>query len=89
MLLSLILGALALGYTAYYYPGMLDDMFTIAGWLKVFLTDSANTGISPGFNIWLKFLLEEKTFVLMFFILVARLVIVVFASLISHFLKPV
>ena len=89
MLLSLIMGALALGYTAYYYPGMLDDMLTVASQLKDVLTNPANTGISPGFNIWLKFLIHEQTFVLMFFILVARLVIVVFASLISHFLKPV
>jgi hypothetical protein len=89
MVLSLVLGALALGYTGYYYPEMLDWMLTIASQFKTMLTDSATTGISSGFNIWLKFLIHEQTFVLMFFVLMARLAIVIVASAISHFLVPV
>jgi hypothetical protein len=88
MVLSLVLGALSLGYTGYYYPEILDSMLTIASSLKDMLTNSANTGISSGFNIWLKFLIHEQTFVLMFFVLMARLVIVVFTSLLGHFLLP-
>ena len=45
-LLSLILGALAMGYSGYYYPDMLDWMLTIASSFKDILTNSANTGDS-------------------------------------------
>lgn len=75
-LLSLILGAIALGYVGYYYPGGLDWMLELASNLKSFLTNPANTGVSAGYNIWLRFLIHEQTFVLMFFVLLVRLAIV-------------
>jgi hypothetical protein len=88
MLISLILGALALGWTGYYYPSWLDAMLTIASQFKDMITNPANTGISSGFNIWLKFLIHEQTFVLMFFVLMARLILVVLASLVTGYLMP-
>ena len=75
-LVSLILGAIALGYVGYYYPGGLDWMLELASNLKAFLTNPANTGVSAGYNIWLRFLIHEQTFVLMFFVLIVRLLIV-------------
>lgn len=76
MLASLILGAILLGYCGYYYPEWLDWMLGVATDLKIALTNVENTGISSGYNIWLKFLIHEQTFVLMFFVLMVRIVIV-------------
>jgi hypothetical protein len=86
MLLSLILGALSLGYVGFYYPVWLDWMLTMSSHLKDAITDSSFTGIASGYNIWLKFLISEQTFVLMFFVLLARLVIVVVTTTIQHYL---
>ena len=83
-LLSLILGVLLLGWVGYYYPGWLDVMLEYASNLKSFLTNPANTGISPGSNIWLRFLIHEQTFVLMFFVLFVRLVIVLLSYLVGR-----
>jgi hypothetical protein len=86
-LLSLILGALLLGYVGYYYPGTLDWLLELASSLKAFLTNPANTGISAGYNIWLRFLIHEQTFVLMFFVLLVRLMIALFAALLGRLLN--
>jgi hypothetical protein len=75
-LLSLILGAFALGWVGYYYPSGLDWMLEFASQLKSVLTNPANTGFSAGYNIWLRFLIHEQTFVLMFFVLLMRLAMV-------------
>lgn len=83
MLVSLVLGAIFLGYCGYYYPEWLDWMLSIATDLKIALTNPENTGISSGYNIWLKFLIHEQTFVLMFFVLMVRIVIVFLAWLLS------
>lgn len=88
-LLSLILGAIMLGYFGYYYPGALDWLLEWASNLKSFLTNPANTGISPGYNIWLRFLIHEQTFVLMFFVLICRLLIVLATWLLGRLVSSI
>jgi hypothetical protein len=85
-ILSLILGSILLGMVGYYHPEWLDWMLEIASNLKSFLTNPQNTGISAGYNIWLRFLIHEQTFVLMFFVLIVRLAIVLVSWLLALFL---
>ena len=85
-LLSLIVGAIMLGWLGIYYPEWLDWLLTLASRFKEIITNPAYTGISSSNNIWLKLLIHEQTFVLLFFVLLARIVLVILANILERLL---
>ncbi|MAI44485.1 MAG: hypothetical protein CBC34_001030 [Hyphomicrobiaceae bacterium TMED74] len=79
---SLLLGALAMVYVGIEHPTTLESMLVQAGHFKSSLTDTANTGLDPSYNVWFKFLIQEQQFVFMFFVIVMRMVLLlVFAGI--------
>lgn len=78
--LSLILGALAMVYVGIEYPQVLNDLLDGASNAKVWLTSSNVTGIDVHYNVWFKFIVKEEQFVFMFFVVVTRILLLVFFS---------
>jgi hypothetical protein len=72
ILLSLIIGALMMGFCAIYWPDTLSIMMDAARALKELIT---STGLAAKYNVWLRFLLEENQLLLMFFAVFARILL--------------
>lgn len=73
---SLILGALFMGVVAIYSPDTLSVMMDGARGFKEIIT---NTGLAAKYNIWLRFLLDENQLLLMFFTVIARIILALVA----------
>jgi hypothetical protein len=73
---SLILGAILMAFTAIYAPDTLSSMMDGGRWLKEVIT---NTGLAAKYNVWLRFLLDENQLVLMFFTIIARIILALVA----------
>jgi hypothetical protein len=73
---SLILGALLMAVVAIYSPETLSMML---GWARSFKGLITSTGLNPKYNIWLELLLEERQLLLMFFTVIARIILAVLA----------
>ena len=73
---SLILGALLMAVVAIYSPETLSAML---GWARSFKSLITSTGLNPKYNIWLELLLEERQLLLMFFTVIARVILAVVA----------
>jgi hypothetical protein len=73
---SLVLGAVLMAFTAIYAPDTLSSMMDGARWLKEVIT---NTGLAAKYNVWLRFLLDENQLVLMFFTIIARIILAIVA----------
>lgn len=73
---SLILGALLMAVVAIYSPQTLSMMLGWARSLKILIT---STGLDPKYNIWLELLLEERQLLLMFFTVIARIILAIVA----------
>jgi len=69
---SLVLGALLLAVVAIYSPETLSMML---GWARSFKALITSTGLDPRYNIWLELLLEERQLLLMFFTVIARIIL--------------
>lgn len=90
--LSLILAAVALVYVGIEYPQMLERMLVKASVVKDWITDSRHTGLDVRYNVWVKFLLQEQQFVFMFFVVVMRILPLIFfsiAQMIYKLMSPV
>lgn len=70
VILSLILGALALAFVGINAPETLDRLITVAGTVKGWIVGA---GLSPKYNVWVRLLLEEKQLVFMFFTIAMRI----------------
>jgi hypothetical protein len=73
---SLILGALLMAFTAIYAPETLSMMLDWARSFKALIT---GTGLDAKYNIWLQLLLEERQLLLMFFTIIARIILAIVA----------
>ena len=73
---SLILGALLMAVVAIYSPETLSMML---GWARSFKALITSTGLNPKYNIWLELLLEERQLLLMFFTVIARVILAILA----------
>ncbi len=73
---SLILGALLMAVVAIYSPETLSMML---GWARSFKGLITSTGLNPKYNIWLELLLEERQLLLMFFTVIARIILAILA----------
>jgi hypothetical protein len=73
---SLILGALLMAVVAIYSPETLSMMLA---WARSFKGLITSTGLNPKYNIWLELLLEERQLLLMFFTVIARIILAVAA----------
>jgi len=69
---SLILGALLMAVVAIYSPETLSMML---GWARNFKALITSTGLDAKYNIWLELLLEERQLLLMFFTVIARIIL--------------
>ncbi len=58
--------------TAYYSAGWFDSILDSASWLKAWLS---NDWLPLEINVWFKFLLKDEALVLMFFTMLARIVL--------------
>lgn len=73
---SLILGALLMAVVAIYSPETLSMML---GWARSFKALITSTSLDPKYNIWLELLLEERQLLLMFFTVIARVILALIA----------
>ena len=73
---SLVLGALLMAVVAIYSPETLSAMLDGARSFKALIT---GTGLDAKYNIWLQLLLEERQLLLMFFTVIARIILAVIA----------
>ncbi|MFA5899021.1 MAG: hypothetical protein WC829_07905 [Hyphomicrobium sp.] len=73
---ALILGALLMACVAIYSPETLSMMLGWAHSLKSLIT---STGLNAKYNIWLELLLEERQLLLMFFTVIARIILALIA----------
>lgn len=78
ILLSLILGALALAFVGINSPETLSMMI---GWARSLKGTITSLGIKPQYNIWLELLLEERQLLFMFFTIAARIVLAIITSI--------
>lgn len=72
ILLSLVLGALALAYVGLNAPELLSILI---GWARQLKITLISTGLAAKYNIWLELLLEERQLLFMFFTVAARIVL--------------
>lgn len=79
VLLSLILGAVAVAMVGIHYPEQLSVMLGWARELKLFIT---GLGLEPRYNIWVELMLEERQLLFMGFTIVARLILSIITGLI-------
>ena len=73
---SLILGALLMAFVAIYSP---ETLSTMLDWARSFKAVITGTGLDAKYNIWLQLLLEERQLLLMFFTIIARIILAVLA----------
>ncbi len=76
LVFSLILGALLMAVVAIYSPETLSMML---GWARSFKGLITSTGLDAKYNIWLELLLEERQLLLMFFTVIARIILALIA----------
>jgi hypothetical protein len=70
IVVSLLLGAVALAFVGINFPETLDKIINVAGTVKSYLV---NTNLAAKYNVWVRLLLEEKQLVFMFFTILARI----------------
>ncbi len=70
VVVSLLLGAIALAFVGINSPETLDKLITAATHVKSWLV---GTALPPKYNVWVRLLLEEKQLVFMFFTILARI----------------
>ncbi len=74
IVLSLILGALLMAVVGIYSPETLSLMLS---WARSFKSLITSTGLAAKYNIWLELLLEERQLLLMFFTVIARIILAI------------
>ena len=69
VIVSLLLGAIALAFVGINSPETLDKLITAATHVKGWLV---GTSLPAKYNVWVRLLLEEKQLVFMFFTVIMR-----------------
>lgn len=82
IIVSLILGAVALAFVGINYPETLDQIINLATSAKGYIV---NTALPPKYNVWVRLMLEEKQLVFMFFTIVVRIAIAILQSIVLSF----
>lgn len=82
IVISLILGAMALAFVGIQYPETLDQIITVATSAKSYIVA---TNLPAKYNVWVRLLLEEKQLVFMFFTVVMRVVLAILQSIVFTF----
>jgi hypothetical protein len=82
IIVSLLLGAVALAFVGIHYPETLDQIISLATSAKSYIV---NTNLPPKYNVWVRLLLEEKQLVFMFFTIVTRIVLAILQSIAFSF----
>ena len=72
IVLSLILGALLLVFVGVHWPEALSASLRWGHDVKEVIT---GTGLDPKYNVWIEFLLDDRQFVFMFFVVLARVLL--------------
>jgi hypothetical protein len=78
IVLSLVLGAIALAFVGINSPETLDKIINVAVDVKSYLVA---TNLPPKYNVWVRLLLEEKQLVFMFFTILMRILLAIVQSL--------
>jgi hypothetical protein len=82
IIISLILGAMALAFVGIHYPETLDQIINVATSAKSYIVA---TNLPPKYNVWVRLLLEEKQLVFMFFTVVMRIILAILQSIVFTF----
>jgi hypothetical protein len=82
IVVSLVLGAIALAFVGIHYPETLDQIISLATSAKSYIV---STNLPPKYNVWVRLLLEEKQLVFMFFTVVMRIVLAILQSVAMSF----
>lgn len=80
IVISLLLGAVALAFVGINYPDLLDKLITAATHVKGWLV---GTSLPPKYNVWVRLLLEEKQLVFMFFTVITRILMSLITWIVS------
>ena len=80
IVVSLLLGAMALAFVGINSPETLDRLITVAGTVKGYIV---GTSLPAKYNVWVRLLLEEKQLVFMFFTILTRIVLSILAWLLG------
>jgi hypothetical protein len=80
VLLSLVLGAIAIAMVGIHYPETLSMLLGWAREMKLFIT---SRGLEPKYNIWVELLLEERQLLFMGFTIAARIVLSLLTGIIG------
>ena len=70
--ISFLLGTITLVFVAVQFPEIMQYLLDAAGWLTDQIT---NTGLEPKYNIWLMFLIEDRQFVFLGFVIMTRIIL--------------
>ena len=78
IIVSLVLGAVAIAFVGINYPETLDQIINLATSAKSYIV---STNLPPKYNVWVRLLLEEKQLVFMFFTVVMRILLAILQSI--------
>jgi hypothetical protein len=86
ILVSLVLGALALAYVGINDPQSLSVMLSWARSIKAIIV---GLGIAPKYNVWIELLLEERQLLFMLFTIAARIALAILTSIVLAVVGPI
>ena len=78
--LSLLIGAVALAFTAVQFPGFFDSLLDGGSWLE---NQIGSTPLEAKYNVWVKFLISQDQIVFMGFVIVSRIVLSILGALLG------
>lgn len=81
--LSLVFGALAMGFVWYLAPETMQSLFQSASSIKGWVV---SRGLSASYNNFLWFLIEDKQLVFMGFVMATRIVLAILVSILMKLL---
>jgi hypothetical protein len=74
MVTAFLLAALTIIFLALNYPGVISSSLRMARTVKDIITGS---GLTPSYNVWLEFLLEERQLVFIGYTILMRMVLAI------------
>ncbi|NWG47210.1 MAG: hypothetical protein HXY25_11775 [Alphaproteobacteria bacterium] len=75
--LSLFLGAIAMVAVSIWFPDVFAVILDGASWLE---SELGNTGLKNQYNNWVRFLIGDEQLTFMFFTVMVRVVLAIFAA---------
>jgi hypothetical protein len=80
VVLSLVLGAIAVAMVGIHYPETLSMMIGWARELKLIIT---GLGLEPRYNVWVELMLEERQLLFMGFTIAARIALSLLTGIVA------